>query len=168
MEEIKGVGVLLEAWARVRERHPRARLACVGDGSLRSLVETHARNGVVAVGAVEDARPWLEAADVFALPSIAEASSLALLEAMSMALPVVATRVGGTPELVTDGVDGMLVDPGSSEALAAGLDRVLESTERRALGVEARRTVLRTRRLEDRVERLAEVYRDLLRMETNG
>jgi glycosyltransferase involved in cell wall biosynthesis len=168
LDEVKGIRGLLGAWPSVRARHPAATLVVVGDGPLLPLVEERAAGRVVAVGRVADVKPYLEAADVFVLPSSAEASSISLLEAMSMALPVVATAVGGTPELIADGVSGVLVAPDDCGALADGLRQVLAAPERRAFGVEARRAVLRSHRVEDRVERLADLYRQLLRPGQSG
>ena len=63
--------------------------------------------------------------DIFVLPSLGEGISNTILEAMATGLPVVATRVGGTPEIVTDGLTGTLVPPGDAAAMAAGIDRYL-------------------------------------------
>lgn len=105
----------------------------------------------------------LEASDLFVMPSLSEGMPIALLEAMAYGLPIVATRVGGVPELLTDGVDAVLVDPGDAGQLARALGRLAADPERRrALG---RAAAARLRRLadDDVYERLDRVYLGVLR-----
>jgi glycosyltransferase involved in cell wall biosynthesis len=131
LEHWKGVDVLVEAAARVGRPF---RLEIYGDGSERGQLHRRAEElgvDVVFNGAVEDVRIRLEQADVFVLPSRGENLPLSILEAMAAALPVVASRVGGIPELVEDGVTGVLVEPGDADALARGLRDLLEDDERR-------------------------------------
>ena len=163
LDEVKGIRCLLQAWPLVRARYETATLIVVGDGSLRQVVDEHASAGVVATGRVADVKPYLEAADAFVLPSRSEASSIALLEAMAVGLPVVATGVGGTLDLIADGDNGLLVAPEDPGALARGLLRLLdEPGRRRAMGEAARRAVLDSHRVETRVERLVELYRSVI------
>jgi len=114
------------------------RLTIVGDGRLRSRLEAHARELGVAdrvqftgrLHGDELARCYQQA-ECFVLPSIAESCSMSLLEAMASGLPVVATRTGGNPEIVEDGVNGRLFTRGDVDELAAALVWMLESSERR-------------------------------------
>ncbi|MBK6899947.1 MAG: glycosyltransferase family 4 protein [bacterium] len=76
-------------------------------------------------GAVDDVMAMLPACDLFVLPSLWEGLPVALVEAMGMGLPVVATEVGGTPEVVNDGTTGLLVRPGDAAMLAAAIDRLI-------------------------------------------
>ena len=92
----------------------------------------------VAPGMLPDVKPVLEAADVYCLTSRWEGLPAALMEAMAAGLPVVATRVGGIPELVTDGVDGTLVPPGDPAAVAGALGDAVAHPER---GLRAQETV---------------------------
>lgn len=130
--ERKGSRVLVQALARVVAGGVEATLLLAGDGD-RAPVEEEARRLGVA-GRVE-IRSWIErdevarlldTASVFALPSQNEGLPVALLEAMAHGLPCVVTPVGGIPDLVTDGRDGLMVPPDDPEALAAALRRLLD------------------------------------------
>jgi glycosyltransferase involved in cell wall biosynthesis len=126
----KGHEVLVRAFAEVARRVPRARLALLGGGVLepevRAQVAASGLDGSVDFyGAVGDVWPFLAAADVFAMASWSDAMSVAMLEAMAAALPIVATSTGSARELVQDGVSGWLVAPGDHVALAERLVRLL-------------------------------------------
>lgn len=125
LEHWKGVDLAVEAVARLG-----VQLVVYGDGDERPHLEALARRvraDVHFAGRVEGVRDRLREADVFALPSRAENLPIAVLEAMAAALPVVAARVGGVPELVEDGVTGRLVEPDDPSALASALGDVLEN-----------------------------------------
>jgi colanic acid/amylovoran biosynthesis glycosyltransferase len=135
----KGHVHLVDAFALIAGRRPGLRLELVGDGPERERILRRARERGVAervslLGArsSEEVRATLAGAGVFALPSIRLASGrmegipVALMEAMASGVPVVATRLSGIPELVQDGVTGLLVEPGDPEALAAAMERVLD------------------------------------------
>jgi sugar transferase (PEP-CTERM/EpsH1 system associated) len=129
LDPVKDHRGLLEAFGRIA-RHPQAQLVVVGDGPCRAELEQVGRRlgldgRVLMLGERQDVARILRALDVFALPSLGEGISNALLEAMASGLPVIATRVGGNPELVDHGVTGTLVSPRSAEALAAAFDRYL-------------------------------------------
>ncbi len=139
----KGVEVLLRAVAGLVARHPDVRCVIVGDGPdeprLRSIAAEHGiADRVVFTGFVENPYPWLGAFDAFALPTLLEAFGMAALEAMAVGLPVVASQVGGVPEVVTDGIDGVLVRPGEAAALCDALGCVLSDAPLRdRIGAEA-------------------------------
>lgn len=123
MRPAKGHDVLVEAFAALREHVPQAHLVLVGDGPLRTNVEQQVRarglqRAVEFTGAVDDVWPHLADAHVAALPSHNETFGIAALEAMAAGLPVVATRVGGLPEVVVDRVTGRLVPPNDPLGLA--------------------------------------------------
>jgi glycosyltransferase involved in cell wall biosynthesis len=124
--------VLLQAFARLRAMRPDARLALVGDGPLRAAVEAGARRlGVAPAVVLAGARPhhelpdWMAACDVLALPSLVEPLGVVALEALASGRPVVATRVGGTAEVVPVPRAGALVDPADPVSIAAALLRLL-------------------------------------------
>jgi glycosyltransferase involved in cell wall biosynthesis len=116
---------------------------------------------VVFAGYREDVPALIEGCDVFCLPSHAEGLPLVLLEAMARGKPVVATAVGGTPELVVDGETGLLVPPGDVGALAAALGTLLRDPVRASrLGAAGRRRVLQNFSAESASERVLGLYRD--------
>ncbi|MFN8019720.1 MAG: glycosyltransferase family 4 protein [Acidimicrobiales bacterium] len=141
----KGVDVLIDALALLRERDVAFRAALVGGGPLldahRRRVEHLGLAGQVAVpGLVADTAPWVQAADVYVQPSREEQSgALALLEAQRLGIAVVASAVDGIPEDVTDGETGLLVPPGDAGALAEALVALLAGPERRGRLAEAGR-----------------------------
>jgi L-malate glycosyltransferase len=126
----KGHRELLDAIARVRSRNPNAKFVLVGDGEERFKIEEAAedlgvRDTVLFLGQRADIPELLACCDVFVLPSRAEGLPNSLLEAMAAGLPVIATAVGGVPEVIENGVSGLLVPPGDSASLADAVLRVL-------------------------------------------
>ena len=145
----KGHALLLEAMRILRDSGVDARLTIVGDGPLRTVLEAEAAAGGIAdrvdfTGAVgqDRIRELYRANDVFCLSSFAEGLPVVLMEAMATGLTVVATRIMGVPELVEDGVSGLLCAPGRADELAAALERLSEAPDlRRRLGEAAREKV---------------------------
>jgi len=126
----KGIDDLVAAAAALRPRLPGLRVAVAGSGpeeeALRAKVESAGLSGSFALlGSRSDVGALLAAADAFCLPSRHEGLPISLLEAMQAGLACVATRVGGVPGMIVDGVEGMLVEPADPEGLAAALERVL-------------------------------------------
>jgi glycosyltransferase involved in cell wall biosynthesis len=160
--------VLLRAFSHVVTRVPRARLVIVGDGpldaELRGVAATLGiERHVEFVGAAAEVWQYLARADVFALASSYEPGGIAVLEAMAAGLPVVASRIGGIPELVEHGRTGELVTPGDASAFAESLIRLLVSGElRRRMGAEAAATAARFR-MATTVTRYFELYARMLR-----
>lgn len=158
LEPAKGPLDLVRAAPAIRAGARGARIVLVGDaapGSYgRALASQADAAGVERPGWIDDAAGLMGGLDVLVLPSRTEGFGLVLAEAMAAGTPVVATRVGGVPELVEDGVSGLLVEPGDPAALAAA---VLRALERRAeLGAAARAAVapLAAERYADRIEPL--------------
>ncbi|HEX7490493.1 MAG TPA: glycosyltransferase [Candidatus Limnocylindrales bacterium] len=130
LEAEKGHRTLVDAWPDVLAVHPEAWLLIVGEGSERNSLEAQAASlgvaeHVVFTGRREDVPAVTAALDVAVLPSYREAQGLSVLEAMALSRPVVASNVGGIPEMIEDGVSGLLVPPGDCNALAAAIVRLL-------------------------------------------
>ncbi|MHB9155611.1 MAG: glycosyltransferase family 4 protein, partial [Endomicrobiales bacterium] len=126
----KGHLFAVKALSSLLQRFPGTKWIFVGDGRekeavLRLAQDTGIIGRIVMAGLQEDVRPYLEIADIFVLPSLHEAISLSIAEAMAKKLPVVASRVGGIPEIVEHGTTGFLVPPADPEALAAGIGELL-------------------------------------------
>jgi glycosyltransferase involved in cell wall biosynthesis len=167
LEPHKGQRFLLQAFALLGARFPRAALVIVGDGPLRGALEEQARNlgideRVRFAGLRDDVTAALSLFDLFAMPSIQEGLGSALLDALALGVPVCAAAAGGIPEIIDDGVTGLLVRPQDPADLAEGLARLLSDREtarrmaeagRRAVGerFSAARMVEETLRLYDRV-----------------
>ncbi|GIW20581.1 MAG: hypothetical protein KatS3mg065_0877 [Chloroflexota bacterium] len=130
LEPEKGHPTLLAAWPEVVRRCPQAYLLVVGEGSQRDALEALAAelgiaDHVVFTGRRDDVPAVTAALDVAVLPSYREAQGLVILEAMALGRPVVASNVGGIPEVIDDGVSGLLVPPGDPVALAGAIVRLL-------------------------------------------
>ncbi len=164
LDRQKGHDVLFRAAAAV----PEARFVLAGDGPLRGELEAEAaRLGlgerVLFLGRREDVPRLLAACDVFALPSLYEGSSLAVLEAMAARRAVVSSAIGGTAELVADGESGLLVPAGDGEALAAALRAVLgDSALRERLARSGRERAERDFSREAMGARVESIYEELL------
>jgi glycosyltransferase involved in cell wall biosynthesis len=134
LEPEKGHQTLIDAWPHVLRSVPDAYLLVVGEGSLRDALEHRAATNrvahrVVFTGRRDDVPAVTAAFDVAVLPSHREAQGLSILEAMALSRPVVASDVGGIPEMVDDGVTGILVPHDQPQALAAAIVRLLTDCE---------------------------------------
>ena len=163
----KRLDALIDAWPRIGRVHPRASLVLVGDGGTFRNVETELRERVQTlglqervhfVGRVDSVLDYLLAADVFVLPSSTEGMSNALLEAMAVGLPVVATRIPGNAELIQEENTGLLVPPGDADALAGAITRLLSSPDEANRFAQAARRTVEKRFL---IARVASDYVDL-------
>jgi glycosyltransferase involved in cell wall biosynthesis len=168
MTGVKRTDLVLKGFRALRDNGVDAILCMVGDGPDRAAVEQLAGElGIVRdclfAGYQEDVGPFFAAFDVFVLPSGNEGTPVTAIEALATGCPVVATRVGGVPDVVDDGVDGFLVAPGAVQEVAARLAELARDPELRvrmgAAGRERMRTRYAVDRLVDDVDRL---YRELL------
>lgn len=163
----------VEILARVLEKGISTRLVMVGDGSERTNVEHRARSlGVydkcVFVGKQAKIVDYLSAADVLLLPSEQESFGLAALEAMACEVPVIASRVGGVPEVVTDGETGFLSEVGDVEKMAEDAARLLtDAALRSEMGKRARESALARYRTDIVIPQYIEFYERVLR-KTSG
>lgn len=163
----KGQHILIRAVARLVKHGHKVKLRLVGDGpdrlSLEQMVNTLGLSQTVSFeGAVNQDRiqNFYQQADVFVLPSFAEGIPVVLMEAMAIQVPCVTTRITGIPELIRDGIDGLLVTPSDDEELAATLERLISKPELcRQLGEAGRRRVLSSYDLQANMKHLAAVFR---------
>ncbi len=182
LEPEKGHPTLLDAWPLVLQHVPEARLLIVGEGSQRAPLEEQARRldllgedcdadscvgtlrarpgaKLVFTGLRDDIPAVTAALDVSVLPSYREAQGMVILEAMALCRPVVATNVGGIPEMIEDGVTGLLVPPRDPVALAAAIVRLLTDHPLADMLARAGHDIAHGRfRIERMVESLAALY----------
>jgi glycosyltransferase involved in cell wall biosynthesis len=163
----KGLPVLLEAFAQVRIERPGVRLLVVGSGPVAADLEALAgslgiREACHFEPATSDVASWLRAIDVFVLPSLSEALSNSLMEAMACGCCVVASNVGGNPELVT-GETGVLFEKGNTAELASRLIELVDRPDLRArLGECAAARIRSEFTIEASARRMGEIYEDFL------
>jgi glycosyltransferase involved in cell wall biosynthesis len=167
----KGYEYMLRAADLTRQSFPDVRFVLVGTGPLemeirRQAVDLGLTETVLFTGFREDAARLIRAFDVFAMASLYEGLSIALLEAMAAGRPVVVTRVGGLEEVVRDGEQGLLVPPRDAAALATGLVSLLGDRERRRRMGSAARQRASEFDIRGAVRRMEEVYSSLLRHRT--
>ncbi len=163
----KALEVLIDAFAEVRRAHSGARLVLVGDGPSRGELEQRARETAVSesvhfTGTRDDIETALAAFDVAAMSSDFEGMPLFVLECMAHKVPLVATAVGGVPELVSGGETGLLVPPRDPDALAASINRLLDDPEEGRRMATAARERLGEYTLQRAGERFAALYEQLL------
>jgi glycosyltransferase involved in cell wall biosynthesis len=169
LEPQKRFDLLLEAVALLRNSRPKIRLLIVGEGSARSDLEKRLRElGLMSVchllGHRSDVVDVHHALDLFVQSSEYEGTPNAVLEAMALGTPVVATDVGGTAELVEQGIHGLVVRPGDAHALAAAIDRAIaDPGVAKARARAARERVERELSFTRRMQRVEAVYDELMR-----
>lgn len=172
LEQVKDQRTLVRAFAEISQRcpqlAPRLRLILVGDGSTRIKLEQLASELGVSdrlwiTGATNDVPVLMRGMDIFVLPSLVEGISNTILEAMASGLPIVATRVGGNPELVSDGITGCLVPANDPVVMATALQTYIESPVLRIKhGQAGRRRVVEEFSMAAMAERYLAVYDELM------
>lgn len=163
LHERKGLKYLIKAMPEVIVKFPNIKLVIVGEGPERSELENlikklNLENKVILLGQKKDIPKLLKSSDIFALPSIREAFGLVNLEAMLTPLPIIATKVGGIPEIVNDKKTGILVEPESEKSLSETLIKLLSSPKtRQKMATEGQKRVIE---LFD-AKKMAEKYEDI-------
>jgi glycosyltransferase involved in cell wall biosynthesis len=154
---------LLDIWASVRAQFPDTLLMLIGSGPEAENLQAMQVEGVRFTGQVENVQSYFQAADFFVLPSAREGLSNALLEAQASGIPVIATSIGAAPELIEDGISGLLVDVDDVKALREAVLRLLGDEELRTrLSVNGRKRVLAQYSLQSTADQLVDLYRELL------
>jgi glycosyltransferase involved in cell wall biosynthesis len=165
----KGHVFMLRALGEAKKQAPGIKLIVAGDGPLRDELAGEAKRlglmgDVVFLGARRDVPAILKALDIYAMPSLWEGHPMALLEAMSTGLPVVASRVGGVPDVVEDGVNGILIVPEDAFALASRMVELAKNPElRERLGKEAGVLVGERFSAKAMVERMERLYVEVVK-----
>jgi len=160
----KDHSTLVQAAQTVVADLPESTFVLVGDGPLRATIEEQVHTvgldaNFVFTGAILDASRAMPAFDLFVLPSLEEGMPNVVLEAMAAGVPVVATDVGGTPEVVVDGKTGLLVPPRCPASLAAAVTELIRDTERaEQMGVEGRMRIASEFSLERMVDAVQDLY----------
>lgn len=168
----KGIDTLIEAAAIARPACPALKLLLVGDGPERPHLAALARaHGIASrvhwAGHQADARPYLAAMDLFAAPSRTEGFGLAIIEALAAGLPVAGSRVGGIPEVIEDGVCGLLVPPGEPAAWARVLAHLGDDREKLRRFADAAPIRARLFAVEESATAIARVYERVLARATS-
>lgn len=164
----KDLPTLLKAFAQVRGEREGLKLLVVGSGPVLPQIEKlrddlHLTEDCIFEPSTADVADWLRAIDIFVLPSLSEALSNSLMEAMACGCCVVASRVGGNPELIADGESGCLFPAGDAGALSTVLHRLIDSdTLRRGLAAAAARRMRAQFSLEAATAKMESVYATLL------
>lgn len=164
----KGVGDFIKAAARLSGEKEGVVFLVAGDGPLRADLERRAGEENLSgrlffIGERQDVQIILPCLDVLVLASVTEGMPLTVLEALAAGCPVVATRVGGIPEVISDGVNGLLVSPGDAQGMAASILRLLEDpAASRKMGEEGRKRVAGSFTVDKMVGGTEQVYIDLV------
>jgi glycosyltransferase involved in cell wall biosynthesis len=168
MTAVKRTDDVLEGFKQLTDNGVPATLCLVGDGPDRPQLERRARElGIMRdtlfLGYQEDVAPFYSAFDALVLPSGNEGTPVSVIEALAAGTPVVATRVGGVPDVVRDGEDGFLVDPGDTSALAERLTQLAtDAPLRERVGAAARDRVFSRYAVDRLVDDVDRLYRSLL------
>lgn len=168
--KVKGHTFLLQAWPSVLKHEPRALLLLAGDGPDEDPLRAQAAalglaGSVKFLGFRQDIASLIACAEVLVLPSLNEGFGMVLVEAMAMGKPVVASAVGGVPEVVLDGRTGLLVPPANPEALAAAILRLLDDPgAARRLGEAGRERARESFSREGSIQAHRDLYGELLGM----
>ena len=163
--KVEGVKMLVRAFKYVIKEHPNAKLLIIGDGEYKEDVERlvkelNIENNIIFTGFFDDVFVPLSITDIYTHISLQEGFPLSLLEAMSIGKPVIATKVGGIPELITDGENGILVDSEPRAIANTILELYSDEEKRKRLGEEAKKTVKINYNWSKIAEEFMEIYKN--------
>ena len=168
LEPIKGPGYFVESAKYVAQNFPKTKFIIVGEGSLRRVLEKKIeeyglRNRFTLLGWREDIGAVLSILDILVLPSLNEAVGMVLIEAQAQGIPIVATQVGGIPEIVRNNQTGILVPAGDSKELAKAISYLLADRQKRLQMSEAAKDWVKGRfEAKTMVDKISELYEELI------
>lgn len=164
---VKGIDILLDAWERIdRYVYKKSILLILGDGKLKDIVVDKSDNhsNIIYKGNVTNVDEYLKASDIFVIPSRYEGISNALLEAMSAKMPIIATRVGGNPDLIKHELNGLLVESENIDNLVSAINRMSVDIElRKKLANNAFMDVKEKYSLEVVAENYVNLYNEIIK-----
>ena len=164
----KGVHYLLKAGSEIIAKYPDVKILIIGEGPERQNLEAlakllHISKNVIFCGFQKNVAEFYPLIDIVVLPSVTEGLPIVLLEALTYSKPIVATRVGGIPEVITDGKTGILVDPQNPSQLAEGIIRVLKNSEEaNQLASKGRKLVEEHFNSENWNKKIEKIYQEIL------
>jgi N-acetyl-alpha-D-glucosaminyl L-malate synthase BshA len=177
LKAVKGIEYLIKAMEIIQQKNGKAKLMIVGDGAEKEKLETlvdklNLNKNVMFIGKIsnEDIPKYLIMSDIFVLPSLREGFPNVILEAMASGLPIIASNVGGIPEIIKNGENGFLVEPKNPEMIAEKILMLFENNELRKIIIEKNKEDVKRYSWEDITEKLEENYRELIntnRLERN-
>ena len=168
LSEEKGLIFLLNAGKQLIERRIAIKILLIGDGYQRSYLESEAKQlgigkHVLFAGFQKEVSKFIPSFDVFVLPSLTEGTPMALLEAMSFGLPVIATAVGGVPKVISHGNNGLLISDSSSSEITDSINKLLEDTPLRTRISEGAKTLIKEKyNLKRQIKKVEGLYCGLL------
>jgi glycosyltransferase involved in cell wall biosynthesis len=167
LDSIKNHRCLIKAMKKVAARFPDALLLVIGDGPLRTELEelvsfVRLNNNIKFLGTRNDIPRLLSVLDIFVLCSLSEGLPLTILEAMAAGKPIVATDVGGIPEIIKDGIDGIIIPSDDSDRLAEAISELLrDKRKRHEMGAKARMKFEEKFTIQTMVKSYEELYESL-------
>ncbi|MBU1044174.1 MAG: glycosyltransferase family 4 protein [Candidatus Omnitrophica bacterium] len=168
LEPIKGLECFIQAAIMIAKKFSKVHFVLVGEGSLRESLEANIAGQNLSkrftfTGWQDDPLSYMQAMDMLVLASLNEAVGLVLIEAQSMGVPVIATKVGGVPEIVKDGKSGILVEPGSPAELVAAMEKLISnSTQRREMGKYAKKNISEKYSVNAFINNISQTYEQLI------
>lgn len=169
LHPVKGLSYLIHAMSKINRIAPDAKLIIVGDGkerkALENLSEQLKNHDVIEfMGKVphDSVSQYLHSSDIFVLPSLSEGLSNVILEAMACGLPIVATQVGGTPDIIEHGENGLLIDAMSDEQLADAVISLLKNSSLREKMSQNNLTAVERFRWENIIGELERIYNSIV------
>lgn len=168
LEPIKGPRYFVQAAGVVAKQFTKVKFIMVGEGSLRQRLEKQVKgeelqNKFIFTGWREDMHEILSMLDILVLPSLNEAVGMILIEAQALGVPVIATNVGGIPEVIRDNQTGILVPSGDTHSLAQAITHLLEDEQKRLAMAQAARIWIRDKfKAQDMVNEISDLYQELI------